>query len=453
MTGRTDSGSGSAKGQHKMKEEGKLAALPIRLCEPHPDLQTRLRYDQVDRLAEDIRVNGQLQPGRAVEKPDGTGYLVYLGIGRLLAIRKLFDEYGEPRSYFALLDEGLPFVELFSRSMSENLKRRNLSLLEEVRSYYLASKLVSEKELVEASSRIGEGASAVKRRIALAALFGDKLERLYDIETRAGFSFQLGHLEVLAKLDDEKAFYEMAVVIACSRFSVKEAQASVRTTSLAHLVSRLAPWFAELFPQYAQKEEARGGVATAATSASKNSSPNATQGGAKKEGDSSRGPSSRSSGSQPEGAQPNSARSGEGSPPTDVIYKEKMPFVECPYCGAQNPYELKEKSVLTLYRFEGAAVPRKDSASPEGVYRRRCACVNATCGKELWLLVSSIDGTTMAEARKNDEDGIFSLPIAKPRVGSISWSSKRHAWLVKEEGEGAAAKLYLYGEDRKFVEA
>jgi hypothetical protein len=244
------------------------------------------------------------------------------------------------------------------------------------------------------------------------------------------------------------------VVIACSRFSVKEAQASMRANSLAHLVSSLAPWFVELFPQYAQKEEARGSVATASTSAKKNSSPNEAQGGAKKEGGDSRGPSSHSSGSQPEGAEPNSARSGEGSPSADVTYKEEMPFVECPYCGAQNPYELKEKSVMTLYRFEGAAVPKKDSASPEGVYRRRCACVNATCGKELWLLVSSIDGTTMAEARKTDEDGIFSPPNAEPRVGSISWSSKRHAWLVREEGKGAAAaKLYLYGEDRKFVEA
>ena len=46
----------------------------------HPDLQTRLKYDQVDALAEDIRAHGQLQPGRAVEKPDGTGYWIYMGI-------------------------------------------------------------------------------------------------------------------------------------------------------------------------------------------------------------------------------------------------------------------------------------------------------------------------------------------------------------------------------------
>jgi len=449
MTEKTDPGRGSTKNQQKTKEDGQLAALPIRLCEPHPDLQTRLRYDQVDQLAEDIRSNGQLQPGRAVEKPDGTGYLVYLGIGRLLAVKKLFEKYGEPRSYFALLDEGLPFVELFSRSMSENLKRRNLSVLEEVRSYYLASRLASEKEIVEASSRIGEGASVVKRRIALGAFFGDRLERLYEIETRAGFSFQLGHLEVLAKLDDEKAFYETAAVIACSRFSVKEA--SSRAGSLGRLVPGLAPWFTELFPQYAQ-EQGSGGAA-AATGAKKDGSHETAHGTA--QGGSSTKPSSPSPGSQSQGTeQPGPASSGVGSPPADVTYREEVPFVECPQCGAQNPFELKEKSELTLYRFEGGAVPRKDSASPEGVYRRSCCCVNPGCGKELWLLVSSIDGTMKAEARRVGEEDGFSLPNEKPRVGSISWNTKRQAWLVREKREGAAgAKVYLYGEDRMFVEA
>jgi hypothetical protein len=36
----------------------------------------------------------------AVEKPDLTGYMVYLGIGRLLAIKKSFEKYGEPSGYF-----------------------------------------------------------------------------------------------------------------------------------------------------------------------------------------------------------------------------------------------------------------------------------------------------------------------------------------------------------------
>ena len=157
------------------KSEGKLVALPVKLCEPHPDLQTRLKYDQVDALAEDIRVHGQLQPGRAVEKPDGTGYWIYMGIGRLFAIKKLFEKDGEPKSYYALLDEGLPFVELFSRSMSENLKRRNLSVLEEVRSFWLASQKAKVEEIIAASSKIGEEPGMVRKRIELARVLGEKL--------------------------------------------------------------------------------------------------------------------------------------------------------------------------------------------------------------------------------------------------------------------------------------
>ena len=72
------------------KSEGRLVALPVKLCDPHPDLQTRLKYDQVDALAADSKAHGQLQPGRAVERPDGTGYFVFMGIGWLLAVTQLF---------------------------------------------------------------------------------------------------------------------------------------------------------------------------------------------------------------------------------------------------------------------------------------------------------------------------------------------------------------------------
>ena len=252
-----DGGGGEADKQGK-EASGKFVALPIRLCEPHPDLQTRLRYDQIDRLAEDIRVNGQLQPGRAVEKEDGTGYRVYLGIGRLLAVRKLFEQHGEPRSYFALLDEGLPFIELFLRSMSENLRREDLSVLEEARSYYLASRLADEDELIEAAARLGEGAAAVKRKIVVARTFGDKLERLYEIERRAGFSFQLGHLEVFAEISDERTLYETAAVTASSRFNAKEARDSLRQHSPGRLIGGV-PWFGGALPAVCFTERSGGG--------------------------------------------------------------------------------------------------------------------------------------------------------------------------------------------------
>jgi len=430
------------------KTEGRLVALPVKLCEPHPDLQTRLKYDQVDELAEDICVHGQLQPGRAVERPDGTGYWVYMGMGRLLAVKKLFEKDGEPKSFYALLDEGLPFVELFSRSMSENLKRRNLSVLEEVRSFYLASQRADEDEIVAASAKIGEEPSAVRKRIELARILGDKLGKLYDIETKAhpAFAFQIGHLEALAKVSEEKAFYEAAAASAHSRFSVKELQSSLRNNSIDKVASGLPAWFYEVFPDYAKREEnltlpEAEQVVEHFVMAPQTVNPNPAK------------PDEAPSESQtPKPAEQRIGVSTIGKrgsqPPAGVVFSESQPFVACPHCGAQTPFELKEDSELTLIRFRGTAVPEKDSVAPEGSYRRLCGCVNPECGKKFWLWSTIIDGELRAETRGKDDEGWFSVAVGKPKVGAVSWSAERKSWVEKEEGSG---REYLYGEDRKFT--
>ena len=393
-------------------EDRKLVALPIELCEPHPDLQARLRYDQVDRLAEDIRMNGQLQPGRVVEKKDGTGYFVYIGRGRLLAVRRLFEKYGHPTRYLAILDESLPFVELFSRSMSENLRSKNLSVLDEMKSYDVASKLAGEEEILQTSCRIGENAEEVKKMISLAGVFGDKLKRLYDIEVKTGFSFQLGHLEAFAKVSDERKFYEIAAVAAVSRFTADEVRVLLRAGTLTGLVDGLVPWFGELFPEF----------------------------------DSATDTSGRKSRSK---HKPDS----EARPPVGVPYKENLPFVGCPHCGAQVSFELKERSTLTLYKFDGAAVPKKDSVSPDGLYWRSGICANEKCGKEFWLVVFSTDGPVRAVVRTAiGEDGGFTIPSGKPRLCSVSWDDVRQAWLVKEKGDTGTEKVYVYQEDGRFAE-
>ena len=418
--------------REETKGEGKLAALPVKLCDPHPDLQTRLRYDQVDELAKDIKAHGLLQPGRAVKNPDGTRYWVYQGIGRLFAVKKLFEEYGEPKSYLALLDEGLSFVELFSRSMSENLKRRNLSVLEEVRSFDLASQRAGEDEIVAASSKIGEDPRVVRRRIELAGILGDKLGKLYEVEARArpGFSFQIGHLEALSKVEGRKELFQAAAATAVARFSVKELQSSLLHNSIDKVVSGLPEWFDELFPEYAEAGQGSGGTRVIEMTGSVTASPAARD--------------------KPAMVSITARRAPGSQPPAGVTYKENLPFVGCPRCGAQAPFEMKEDSELTLIRFRGTAVPVKDSVEPEGSYRRLCECLNPDCGEEFWLWVSVIDGELRVEAKRRGEEGWFSVPAGKPRVGSVGWDGGRRSWVVKEKGGGRA---YLYGEDGKFVAA
>ena len=438
------------------KSEGRLVALPVKLCEPHPDLQTRLKYDQVDALAEDIKVHGQLQPGRAVERPDGTGYYVYMGIGRLLAVKKLFEADGEPKSYYALLDEGLPFVELFSRSMSENLKRRNLSVLEEVRSFYLASQKADEDEIVAVSAKIGEEPSMVKRRIELARILGNKLGKLYEVERRgrAGFSFQLGHLDVLSKISDEKELYEFAAGAANAGFNVKEFQNSLKNKSIDKMVSGLPEWFGELFPEYAKKDEKPSlptdmnvvqHVVTAPVNPKETTQPEAPT------------PSQETKDAAPS----TTARAQAGTisttktesdaasqPPAGVPYKESLHFAACPHCGAMTPFELKEDSELTIIKFRGAAVPEKEAVAPEGSYRAERKCFNPECGEEFWLWAAWVGGELRVETKKKDaKEEWFRVPIGKPVVGSVSWDKGLKSWVVKEGGSG---KAYAYGEDGKF---
>ena len=432
--------------------EGRLVALPVKLCEPHPDLQTRLKYDQIDVLAEDIRVHGQLQPGRAVERPDGTGYWVYLGIGRLLAIKALFEKEGEPKSYYALLDEGLPFLELFSRSMSENLKRRNLSVLEEVRSFWLASQKAKEDEIIAAAAKIGEDPRTVRKRMELAETLGSRLGRLYDVEAKAGtgFSFQIGHLEALATIGDQRALYEAAAACAVARFNVKELQNSLKNKSIDKISSGLPEWFFEVFPEYTKAEKpslptdtAEAKHVVAAPANPKADSPALPSQGSKDTGV----PTGSTQAAAVSATKPESAAAAS-QPPAGVTYKEDQAFVECPYCGAQTPFELKEDSELTVIRFKGTTVPEKDSVAPEGSYRRRCECLNPACGEEFWLWAALADGEVKAAGRRKDDEGWFKLPTAKPIVGSVSWSAVRKAWIVKEKGSG---REYLYGEDRKFL--
>ena len=426
------------------RTEGRLVALPVRLCEPHPDLQTRLKYDQVDRLAEDIRAHGQLQPGRAVEKPDGTGYLIYIGIGRLFAVKKLFEEDGDPKSYYALLDEGLSFVELFSRSMSENLKRRNLSVLEEVRSYYLASLKASESEIVQASGEIGEDPASVRKKMELAKTIGERLGRLYEIEGKEGFSFQLGHLDALAKVNDEREFYLAAAATAFARFKVHELQASLRNRSIERVVLGLPGWFREIFPEYANRrqDDERAKETSDASFGTGDGPERIVQ------------PAATTP--QPVGssspvdlpAQTAKAEASPQQPPAGVPFKESLYFAECPYCGGYTPFEFKDNAELTVIMFEGPAVPRKDTVAPDGTFRRIRACVNPECGKEFWLWVAEVDGEPRAETRKKDEEGWFTVPSGMPKVCSVSWSDKRQSWMVREKGNGV---MYLYARNGMLV--
>ena len=333
--------------------------------------------------------------------------------------------------------------------------RRNLSVLEEVRSFYLASQKADEDEIVAASAKIGEEPSMVRKRIDLARILGDKLGKLYEVETRgrAGFSFQLGHLDVLSKIGDEKEFYEFAAGAANAGFNVKEFQNSLKNKSIDKMVSGLPEWFGELFPEYAKKVEnaslpadlnAVQHVVIAPVNPKETGqpipSPVQETKGAAVSTTSTQPPAVSTAKTEP--AAPIS------QPPAGVPYKESLHFAACPYCGAMTPFELKEDSELTLIRFRGAAVPEKEAVAPEGTYRVVHKCFNPECGEEFWLWAAMVGDELQAEGMTMDDEGWFSIPGGRPRVGSVSWDGEHKSWVVKEKEGG---KAYLYGEDGRFV--
>jgi hypothetical protein len=72
-------------------EEKSSIGLAIGTIDVHPKFLFRFDYvdESLKSLSESIRQVGQLQPGRVVPKNDASGYLVYIGIRRFMAVKKL----------------------------------------------------------------------------------------------------------------------------------------------------------------------------------------------------------------------------------------------------------------------------------------------------------------------------------------------------------------------------
>jgi hypothetical protein len=106
-------------------EEKSSVGLAIGIIDVHPKFLFRFDYDDesLKSLSESIRQVGQLQPGRVVPKNDASGYLVYIGIRRFMAIKKLYSETGEQAfsRFYAIINEGLTEAEMFAKARLYNM--------------------------------------------------------------------------------------------------------------------------------------------------------------------------------------------------------------------------------------------------------------------------------------------------------------------------------------------
>ena len=193
------------------QEKSAYQSLPIYKVEPNPD-QPRKDFDpeELENLAESIRVHGLIQPLTVREMPTGY-YQIIAGERRWRAAR------------LAKLSE-VPVViieaddkKAMELALIENLQRQDLNPVEEALGY---KSLMEDYGLTqeEAASRVGKSRPAVANALRLLSLNPEVLELV-----RSG-SLTAGHARAIASLKSEKKQLDAAKKVIALSLSVRQTE-------------------------------------------------------------------------------------------------------------------------------------------------------------------------------------------------------------------------------------
>ena len=193
------------------QEKSAYQSLPIYKVEPNPD-QPRKEFDpeELENLAESIRVHGLIQPLTVREMPTGY-YQIIAGERRWRAAR------------LAKLSE-VPVVVIdaddrkaMELALIENLQRQDLNPVEEALGY---KTLMEDYGLTqeEAAARVGKSRPAVANTLRLLGLNPEVLELV-----RTG-SLTAGHARAIAGLKSEKKQLEAAKKVIALSLSVRQTE-------------------------------------------------------------------------------------------------------------------------------------------------------------------------------------------------------------------------------------
>ena len=192
-------------------EESAYRMLPLHRVEPNPE-QPRQDFDQeeLDALAESIRLHGILQPLTVRETGEGY-YQIIAGERRWRAAR--LAELSEVPAIVVEADN----KKAMELALIENLQRQDLNCVEEALGY---QSLIQEFGLTqeEAASRVGKSRPAVANALRLLTLDDQVLEML-----RSG-SLTAGHAKAVLMLKTGKKQLEAAQKIANLGLSVRQAE-------------------------------------------------------------------------------------------------------------------------------------------------------------------------------------------------------------------------------------
>lgn len=192
-------------------EDSAYKLLPLHRVEPNPE-QPRQDFDEeeLEALAESIRIHGILQPLTVRETGDGY-YQIIAGERRWRAAR-MADLTEVPAIVVEADDKKAQELALI-----ENLQRQDLNSVEEALGYQaLIEKFGLTQE--EAAARVGKSRPAVANSLRLLSLDGKVLEML-----RAG-SITAGHAKAVLMLKTSKKQQEAAQKIANLGLSVRQAE-------------------------------------------------------------------------------------------------------------------------------------------------------------------------------------------------------------------------------------
>ncbi len=418
--------------------------LPVEQCAIHP--LARIRFDyEVDELAESIRSIGQVQPGKAVEQTDHargqeSRYLVYIGCRRLVACKKT-----SLKHFKAIVVKSIEESRLQRELLTENVKRANLSVLEELNLLGNYSKRLY--SLDDLARDLGLSPRLVRERVKLAILIQDKslIETLYKAERISGFRFTYRNIEKITAFDEEK-WLPLAIHAAERNWKAEDVEALGERFPLASLMETLPAWGRQFIPAIDQepavasevKESEVEGVHIPPNRSEETSSGLAEPNGGRQE--------------EPQGEE----EEGEVDSPSryQTISKDAQ-FLICPKCGCESAIEFPRYPSATLFRPGNAENGRNAiSLAKESISLQMAValvtCANVGCGRTLILALDESGEGTPTLVGRNELLTLMGRGVEPKNAGTgaLVWDEKRQIWL-KAQARGEDSVYHGYDEQSK----
>jgi len=392
--------------------------IDVDLCRPHPlVLGMRFEYES-EALERSIRVNGQLEPCRAVrDEEDGVHLLVYIGQRRLHATQSLKSKYEKPSTIKVIIDEDdLTDEELVRRALAENIdekgQRLPMSDLEKISYCRDLFKMYDAQQTEKILTDSGFERTTARKIATLVDKFdSEKMARLHKIESKSDFRFKIAHLDILLACETEQNFYETASLAASSQKPPEEIKALRKA---ARYFSKDIPWFSETFPEFVHGEEESGDNEEGVKSGSEDDAPG-------KDSEKEAGSESYDSNSEDFGALP-----------------EPMILARCHYCAAVNPFKIRTGSPEFIFcNLKDGGLIEQLAIGANAVLDCEREC--SACHKTFWLTASVLEGGKMVV--ETSKSRLIEPPKQEASIRKVYWDQNGGGWM--SYGESSKEKHAL----------